>query len=251
MKGMNGIISMSTISKISKLCSWVGSEIINGNVEAIKSIYGTVWRENPAIIEMISLLQECITSAEIADDHSGIYNHEFLYYWGMICLGEQSTLVYKNIEIAESCFEKIQNTVPNVETRLAYIGLLGSDEPAGSDSNVERIDVLRRWAGKQDLFSRIALARINFDQFLDEAEEDNQKISCDALGDNERETSKLPLKVIQLLQLPCSLHHPVAVRFWNEIMDYLGTSSAMNMMIDIACVNEGVLYDYKPMQICK
>lgn len=251
MKGMNGIISIPEISKISRLGSWVGHKIINGNVEALKNIYGIVWRENPAIIEMISLLQNCVTSVEINDDYNGIYNPEFLYYWGMICLGEQSPLVYKNIEIAGSCFEKILNIVPNAEARLAYIGLLDSDEPARSDSNVKRIDTLRRWAGKQDLFSRIALARISFEQFLDKAEENNQKISHDTLDDNERETSKLPLKVIQLLQLPCSLHHPVAVRFWNEIMDYLGTSSAMNMMIDIACVNEGVLYDYKPMQICR
>lgn len=248
---MDGIISMQEISKISMKCSYVGHEIINGNAEALKKIYGNVWRENPAIIEMISSLQNCITSVEIEDDHGRIYNPEFLYYWGMICLGEQSPLVYKSIEIAGNCFKKILDTVPNAEARLAYIGLLGSDEPAKSESNVKRIDTLRRWAGKQDLFSRIVLARIIFDRFLSEAEENNPKVSCDVLGDNERKILELPLKAIQLLQLPCRLRHPVAVRFWNEIMEYTGTSSAMNMMIDTTYMNEGILYDYKPMQICK
>lgn len=233
---MNGIISMQEIAEISQKCSWLGHAILQGNVDALKNIYRIVYQENPAIIEMISSLQNCITLVEIEDDHGGIYNPEFLYYWGMICLGEQSNLVYKNIEIARNCFEKILNTVPSAEARLAYIGLLGSDEPAKSESNVKRIDILRRWAGRQDLFSRIALARIVFDRFLDE---------------NEREGLELPLRVIQLLQLPCSLRHPVAVLFWNEIMDYIGTVSAMNMMIDATYMNEGVLYDYKPVQICK
>lgn len=248
---MNEIISMQAIAEISRKCSWLGDAVLQGNVDALKNIYRIVYQENPAIIEMISLLQNCITSVEIENDHGGIYNPEFLYYWGMTCLGEQSTLVYKNIEVARNCFEKILNTVPIAEARLAYIELLGSDEPAKSESNVKRIDILRRWAGKQDLFSRIVLARIVFDRFLDEAEENNLELSHKVLDENEKEVLELPLRVIQLLQLPCSLRHPVAVRFWNEIMDYIGTVSAMNMMIDATYMNEGVLYDYKPVQICK
>lgn len=246
---MNGIISIQETSKISKWCSLLGHAIIQGDVEILKNIYGIVWRENPAIIEIISSLQNCITSSEIEADHSGIYNSEFLYYWGMMCLGEQSSLVYKNIETARNCFKKLLNTVPNVEARLAYIGLLCSDEPAKSEDNVKKIDTLRRWAGKQDLFSRIVLARIVFEQFLSETEEKNSESSCK--DSDENKILELPIKVIQLLQLPCSLYHPVAVRFWNEIMDYIGTASALNMRIDTTYMNEGILYDYKSVQICK
>lgn len=120
---------------------------------------------------------------------------------------------------------------------------MSSDEPAKSEDNVKRIDTLRRWAGKQDLFSRIVLARIVFDQFLVEAEEKNLDLSCKASDENER--LELPIKVIQLLQLPCSLHHPVAVRFWNEIMDYIGSVPAMDMKISETCMNENILYDCK------
>lgn len=240
---MNGVIGIQEIAEISKKCSWLGHEVIKGNVDALKSIYRTIWKENPAITETISLLQDCITSSEIESDDSGIYSQEFLYYWGMICLGEQSSLVYKNIEIARNCFKKLLNTVPNAEARLAYIGLLSSDEPAKSDDNVRRIDILRRWAGKQDLFSRIVLARIAFDQFLTEAEEKNLDLSCK--DSDENEILELPVKVVQLLQLPCSLHHPVAVRFWNEIMDYIGSLSAMSMKISETCMNGNILFDCK------
>lgn len=240
---MDGIISMQGITEISKTCSWLGREAIDGNVEVLKYLYRAIWKGNPAIIETISFLQDCITPVEIESDDNGIYNQEFLYYWGMTCLGEQSPIVFKNIETARNCFIKIRNTVPNAEARLAYIGLLSSDEPAKSEDNVKRIDTLRRWAGKRDLFSRIALARIVFDQFLTEAEEKNLELS--RKDSDENEILELPIKVIQLLQLPCSLHHPVAVRFWNEIMDYIGSVPAMDMKISETCMNENILYDYK------
>lgn len=239
---VNGIISMQDITKISKTCSWLGHEIINGNVDVLKKIYKVIWKEDPAITETVSSLQNCITSLEIESDDHGIYSQEFLYYWGMTCLGEQSTLIYKNIETARTCFIKIRKVVPIAEARLAYIDLLDSDEPTKSEENVRRIDMLRRWAGKQDLFSRIVLARVVFNQFLAEAEEKNLGLSCK--DSDENEILELPIKVIQLLQLPCSLHHPVAVRFWNEVMDYIGTLSAMGVKISETYMNEDILYDY-------
>ncbi|GEM_PF-4739986 len=246
---MNEIISMQEVAAISKKCSRLGREIIGGNVDALKNTYKTIWQENPAIIEMINLLQNCITSAEIEVGYSGIYNQEFLYYCGMTCLGEQSKLVYKNIETARNCFKKILNTVPIAEARLAYIDLLDSDELAKSDNNVKKIDTLRRWAGKRDYFSRIVLARIAFDQFLFETEEKNPELL--RKDQDENEISELPNQVIQLLQLPCSLYHPVAVKFWNEIMDYIGTSSTIGMKIETACMNDDLLYDFISMQTCE
>lgn len=200
---------------------------------------------------MIGLLQDCITSVEIEADCGAIYNHEFLYYWGMTCLGEQSTLVYKNIDIARNCFKKIKGIVPNAEARLAYIGLLGSDEPTKSEDNVKRIDTLRRWARKQDLFSRIVLARIVFDQFLKELEENDSEVSHGNISVQEEMGVELPLRAIQLLKLPCNLGHPVAVKFWNEAVEYIGSPSALKWKLDDACINAATLCDYKPIQTCK
>ncbi len=246
---MKGIIDIQTNFKISKMCSWLGYGIIQGNVEILKMIYGTLWQENPAIIEMVSLLQDNITSVEIENDHSGVYDSEFLYYWGMICLAEQSNLVLKNIEIARCCFEKIIDIVPCAEARLAYIRLLDSSEPAKSDFNVKSIDTLRKWAGKQDLFSRIVLARIVFDRFLDEWEDKDINGASTNLCIDEMKGLCLPLKVIRLLQLPCSLGHPVAVKFWNEAVAYIGSDEDSGWKLDTARMRTDILYDYKPMQI--
>lgn len=120
---------------------------------------------------------------------------------------------------------------------------MGSDEPAKSEDNVKRIDTLQRWVGKQDLFSQIVLARIVFDQFLNELEENGSV--------EEEMESKLPLRAMQLLRLPCSLGHPVAIRFRNEAIEYIESPSAMKWKVDEACINAVVLYDYEPMQRCK
>ena len=56
----------------------------------------------------------------------------------MICIGEQSPLIFKDLGIAETCLKKIQHTVPIAEARLAYIELLQSNEPARSSANAAR-----------------------------------------------------------------------------------------------------------------
>ena len=42
------------------------------------------------------------------------------------------------------------------------------------------------------------------------------------------EISELPLKMWHYLELPCRLGHPVSVRFWNELLAYIGTPEARN-----------------------
>lgn len=213
------------------LYSVLGYKIFSGDVDALKYLYGNVWREILAILKIISLLQQNITANDILKAADEKYSTEFYYYWGMLNLGEQSRLVFRDTGIAENCFNRIKSSVPQVDARLAYIGLLNSDEPAHSEENIERIDRLRRCAGRQDVFSQIAIARIAFYHFIDECEKDE-------------EVSELPLKVWQYLERPCLLGHPVAIRFWNEMLTYIGTSAAMNQRLEINWANNDILYDY-------
>lgn len=60
-----------------------------------------------------------------------------------------------------------------------------------------RIDRLRQYAGRQDFFSQIIIAKIIFYHFIDEQKNDV--------------ISELPLKVWQYLERPCYLGHPVAI----------------------------------------
>lgn len=248
---MNIMSDMANIDQIEKAGSMLGHKILSGDVSALRLLYGNIWREEPPLIKMISQLQESITAVEIKRDTIGKYFSEYLYYWGMTCLGEQSPLIYKDLGAAENCFKKICSTVPNADARLAYIELLKSDEPSKSERNVQHIDTLRRWAGKQDFFSRIVLSKIVFYQFLDEYEAESFGSSPKGLDEAEIHNFELPLKALQLLQLPCQYGHPVAVRFWNEALDYIGTPAALKQKIDAAYMNENLLYDYYSMQICK
>lgn len=216
--------------------SMLGYKIYSGDVKALKYLYGNVWRESPPNLRIISLLQQNITAGDILKAEK--YSTEFYYYWGMLNLGEQSRLVFKDIDIAENCFNKIRSNVPCVDARLAYIGLLNSTELAHSEENVERIDKLRQCAGRQDIFSQIAIARIVFYQFIDECEKDEEVL-------------ELPLKVWQYLERPCFLGHPVAILLWNEMLTYIGTSRVLKQRQKIIRPNVDILYDYNFMQICK
>lgn len=220
--------------QIEILYSALGYKIFCGDVMALKYLYSNAWKESPAVLKVISLLQQNITANDIIKAEEEKYSKEFYYYWGMLNLGEQSDLVFKDTDIAVNCFNKTKDILPQVDARLAYIGLLNSSEPASSEENVSRIDRLRQYAGKQDLFSQIALARIVFSRFIDDWDEDE-------------EVSELPLKVWQYLERPCLLGHPVAVRFWNETLDYIGTPAALNQKINTSHMDGALLYDYKPM----
>lgn len=218
--------------------SILGFRIFSGDVYALRYLYGQVWKEMPVVLKIISLLQQNITANDIIKAADGKYSTEFYYYWGMLNLGEQSRLVFKDTNISENCFNKIKTKKLLVDARLAYVELLKSNEPVGSEENIERIDRLRQCAGRQDLFSQIAIARIVFYQFINECEKDEIN-------------SELPLKIWQYLERPCHLGHPVAMRFWNEIMTYLGTPMAMNRRMEMTRANSDILYDYKPEQTCK
>lgn len=215
------------ILRTSRVFSYLGQQFLMGNVDVLKYFYGHIWRESPPLIRTISQLQDCLTSVEIESDTYGTYNKEFLYYWGMICLGEQSSLIIRNLSTANTCFQKVKASIPQAEARLAYIGLLQSTDPTKDDRNVARIDTLRRWACKQDMFSMIVLAKISLYRFLEEGHLDD---------------SELPHQAIRLLELPCSLGHPVAIRLWNQIFTLTGNPDGL---ISEVRINEGSLYDLK------
>lgn len=220
------------------LYSMLGYKILSGDEEALEYLYVRAWRESPALLRLISLLQQNLTANDIAKAEDGRYSTKFYYYWGMLNLGEQSSLIFKDTDIAQNCFKRIRSVVPQVDARLAYIGLLNSDEPASSDENVRRIDRLRQCACRQDFFSQIVLAKIIFYQFIDEQERND-------------EISELPTKMSYYLGLLCRLGHPVAVRFWNELLAYIGTPEAMNRRLENIQIREELLYDFYSVQTCK
>lgn len=219
--------------------SYLGLKALNGNVEALKFLYANIHEEAPPLIRTIGQLQEYLTSVEIENDTTRIYSDEFLYYWGMVCLGELSRLIRKDLGSAESCFEKIQNTVPHAAARLAYIKLLQSSEPAKEDINIRRVDILRKWAMQRDLFSSIILSKILFYQFLCE----NEHQPDDCLG--------IPNRVLNLLQLPLQKGHPVAVRLYGEMRDIVYNSMITEKQEDEPYINTKILYDFEGSSILR
>ncbi len=230
---------MTSMDDISNRCSHLGRLAICGDTEAVKGLYGTMWMEHPALVRTISQLQDYLTSVEIEEYAGRTYSPEFLYYWGMICLGEQSPLVVKNLETAETCFRKIEKLVPVVKARLAYIGLLQSDQPAKTDRNIKRIEPLRKCATYQrDMFSSIVLSQIRFYRFLEELQESH----ADA---QDLVVSELPIRAVRLLEHPLQMGHPVAIRFWNDMLACVGTPEAMGQRIDKSHTCPSTLYDFK------
>lgn len=213
--------------------SYLGFTTLNGNVEALKFLYTNIQKEAPPLIRTIGQLQECLTCVEIENDTIRIYNDEFLYYWGMICLGELSHQIRKDLGTAESCFEKIQNTVPHTAARLAYIKLLQSREPAKSENNIRRLDILRKWATQRDLFSSIIMSKILFYQFLCE----NEKQPNSYPG--------IPNRVLNLLQLPLQKGHPAAVQLYREMWDIVHNSMIAGKQVDEPYINTKVLHDFE------
>ena len=217
---MPTLASWNYYSQISSvLYSYLGHRCLSGDVEALKFLYSNAWEEKPALIRTICELQLRLASVDIDKDTSGIYTTEFLYYWGMICLGEVSRLIPKDLITAADCFKRIETAIPKVESRLAYIELLITDEPNKSKDNTKKLEKLRRWAQKEDLFSRIVLSKIIFSQFLKEKQEDDPNP---------------PILSVRLLDIPCQKGHPVALKFFKEAGDYLastGVSSTSDMRI--------------------
>lgn len=213
--------------------SYLGFKALNGNVEALKFLYANIQEESPPLIRTVWQLQECLTAVEIENDTARIYNDEFLYYRGMICLGELSRLIQKDLGTAESCFEKIQNKVPHAVARLAYIKLLRSSEPATSENNIRWLDILRKWAACRDLFSSIIMSKILFYQFLCESE----KQADDYMG--------IPNRVLNLLQLPLQKGHPAAVRLYGEMQDMVSNSIIIERQADEPYIDIKVLYDFE------
>ena len=224
-----GISIMNNI-EISIMLSYLGFLFLNGNIDSIKYLYRNIWTENLPLIKTISELQGCLTSMEIESAQGRLYSAEFLYYWAMICIGEQSPLIFKDLGTAGTCLKMIQHTIPIAKARLAYIELLRSNKPARSSDNVARLEVLRIWANRRDLFFRIVLAKIVFYSYLQEAETAGTDVRA------------IPIRVRQLLELPCQQGHPVAIRFWNDVCSFIGAPGAT---LNASHVNPDVLYDYK------
>ncbi len=233
------MVYMTSMDSISNLCSHLGRLAVCGDTEAVKILYGTVWMEHPALVRTISQLQDCLTSVEIEKYTDETYCPEFLYYWGMICLGEQSPLITKELETAEACFHKIEKHVSVVKARLAYIDLLQSDEPAKTDRNIARIEILRKCGAYQrDLFSSIVLSKIAFYRFLEKTQE-NSADSMDFM------VSELPIRAVRLLEPSIKKGHPVAIRFWNDMLTCIDVPEAMSRRIDKSRICPSILYDFK------
>lgn len=201
---------MEDLGRVSAYCSTLGQRILwDGDIDALKFVYAASPAEHPAIIKTIEQLQNWLTVVKITKDKA-IYSPEFLYYWGMACLGEQSNLIAMDLGIATACFNRIERLVPTASARLAYISLLKSTEPARNGSNPNHLETLRECANRyRDMFSMIALAKICFQSFLEEHQENNPDAPI----------TELPIKTIQLLAQPCQQGHPVAIRFWNRMVD--------------------------------
>lgn len=222
---------MTEMERTSAVYSRLGRFFLDGSVEVAKFFYKSCWGERPPLIRTITDLQGHLTAVEVEKDKAGKYSAEFLYYWAMTCIGEQSPLIFKDLGTAEVCLKKILPNVPIAEARLAYIALLRSTEPAKSENNVVRLDVLRRWANKNDLFSRIVLAKIVFYSFLQERQ----------TADPENNPEP-PLYALRSLDLPCRKGHPVAIRFWNDVCACLENPGNR---FDERSINDDVLLDYK------
>ena len=226
---MNEFFSINNSSQISDAYSYLGHRFLSGDIEVAKYLYGHAWLESPPLIKTIRQLQYCLTAAEIEKDTTGIYCNEFLYYWSMICIGELSDLICKDLETAEMCLKKVMKDIPKVKARLAFIELLRTTAPYKNESNVERLHILRTWAGRQDFFSSIVLSKVIYYSFLKEEQTDN---------------FKMPIRALHLLEAPCQKGHPVAIKFRNEMLDRIGTSSAMSMKLDKSYMNIDVSYDF-------
>lgn len=200
--------------KISVLFTILGQRCLSGDVEALKFLYKNAWREDPPYMKTIYELQSSLTSVDIKNDTKGIYNNEFLYYLGMICLGEVSPVIFKKLDTAAYCFKRIKGEIPKAKARLAYIGILNTKEPTSSIDNVRRRETLRRWMKNGDLFSRIVLARISFFHFLEE--------------DQANDPIRMPMNAESLLNKPCQMGHPVAIRFYKEMRDYISSIASFN-----------------------
>lgn len=231
---------MDEILQTSALCSRLGHLVLSGSTEAVRLLYGHLWMEHPALVRTISQLQNCLTSVEVERYADECYSPEFLYYWGMLCLGEQSPLIMRDLGTARTCFQKIEEMAPVVKARLAYIDLLQSDQPAKSRCNTARIETLRKCGAYQrDMFSSIVLSKITFYSFLEQKQEN----SVDSL---DFAVSELPIRSIRLLEWPCQKGHPVAIRFWNSMIGCLQCPmEAMPARCPETLIRPQTLYDFE------
>ena len=190
----------------------------------------------PPVIDTVNSIQLGITKTEIEEDALSRYSNEFLYYWGMICLGEQSHFIYRNLSTSKACFSKIKSEVHKARSRLAYIRLLETKEPNNEAKNVKCIETLRKWAGKGDVFSRIALTKISYGMSSKIDSVDEPAISN---------------HVQALIKPPCQVGHPVAIRFFNSVIEDAVNSgdgksykSFIPKYLDECNIDTNALYDF-------
>lgn len=226
------MIKTKNNQQISLLYSYLTHKCISGDIDAMRFFYGNICFEIPVFIKAVSLLQLQLASVKLRKKN---YSNEFLYYWGMACIGEGSRIIRRNLPTAEICFKTIKKDVPKSESRLAFLELLKSTELYEDVENVQRIEVLREWAGKQDLFSMLSLSKIIFEQFLIERQADTLR---------KTHVMELPLMAIELLEVPCQKGHPEAIRFYNAVLEQLGTSESLSAKFEQSRRNVRVLFDF-------
>lgn len=210
--GENEEHQLSSTQRYSFICNELIRRILNGNVAALKELYVHSLDEHPSLIRTIDEVQGCLTSVEIEGDREGAYGDEFLYYFAMVCCGETSALIRKDLSTATTCLEKIEDRVPLAKARLAYIELLRTTSPTSDPANIARIDVLRKWGAMGDMFSQVILARILFYEFLKEN------------LDSEDPMQEVPLRAMRLLETPCNERYPFAVQFLYRMASFMAES---------------------------
>lgn len=59
------------------LYSMLGHKILSGDEDALEYLYVSAWRESPALLRIISLLQQNLTASDIAKAEDGRYSTKF------------------------------------------------------------------------------------------------------------------------------------------------------------------------------
>jgi len=169
-----------------------------GDVEAIKFLYTAVAHpDNFSAIHAVNAVGFNIIVAKLKD-----FNSEYLYYLGMVFLGEISVYIAPNLNLAKECFKLAKLKIPKAEARLAYLELKEA-ELLYSNIVYENMIILQNWASR-DLFSSVILAKIKLFEHL-----------------KSDELTTLPPNVLYFLTPPLKAGHPLAIQLFEEIVQII------------------------------
>ena len=198
-----------------------------GDVEAIKFLYtAAAHPDNFSAIHAVNTVGFNIIVAKLKD-----FNSEYLYYLGMVFLGEISVYIDPNLNLAKECFKLAKLKIPKAEARLAYLELKEA-ELLYSNIVYENMIILQNWASR-DLFSSVILAKIKLFEHL-----------------KSDELTTLPPNVLYFLTLPLKAGHPLAIQLFEEIVQIIKQATFFSEYDSIFnlykkfTVNYEILLDY-------